>query len=123
MAKLTDKQRRDLATAQRKIHELQPGEKMARITVKVSGARLDCLVPGCPFWIIVPQAQRTIMEAELKDHYKDHRKHHHMEYQGRTIFEFALDKDYPREPADKDSTVREAPSPNTPIRDAGPTDT
>jgi hypothetical protein len=74
-------------------YELKPGEKMARITVKQTGARVDCLVDKCSFWVFVPAASRYVMEHELKDHYRDHRKHRHAEYAGRTLFEYVLGED------------------------------
>jgi hypothetical protein len=79
-----------------KVHELKPGEKMARIEITLDGADVSCLVPGCPFWLHVPIASRTVMEHELKDYYRDHRKHRHVEYQGRTLFEYVLSPDWPK---------------------------
>jgi hypothetical protein len=85
-----------LGTPGLKVYELKPGEKMARITLSVGGAQVKCLVPGCEFWLHVPIASRTVMEHELKDYYRDHRRHRHIEYHGRTLYEFVLSEDWPR---------------------------
>jgi hypothetical protein len=86
-----------LAAAGIKVHELKPGEKMGRITVDVTGANIKCLVPGCGFYLSVPIASRSVMEHELKDYYRDHRRHRHTEYAGRTLFDFVLGPDWPTE--------------------------
>lgn len=82
-----------------KPYELKTGEKMARITVGLLGTEVRCLVPGCGFWISVPIAARSVMEHEVKDYYRDHRRHRHAEYVGRTLFDFVLSKDWPTEGA------------------------
>jgi hypothetical protein len=80
-----------------KLYELKPGEKMGRITVSPLGTEVRCLVPGCGFWISVPIAPRSVMEREVKDYYSDHRRHRHAEYVGRTLYEFVLSPDWPRQ--------------------------
>jgi hypothetical protein len=79
-----------------KVHELKPGEKMARITISPQWSKVECLVPGCEFWLHVQIASRTVMEHELKDYYRDHRKHRHIEYHGRTCYDFVLSEDWPK---------------------------
>ena len=69
---------------------------MGRITLDVTGATLDCLVPGCTFTIKVSPASRAVMEHELKEYFRDHRTHRHAEYYGRSLFEFILGEGWPR---------------------------
>jgi len=87
---------KQLGEAVKDVHYIKPGEKLARITIKASGARLDCLIDHCSFWVGVPQASRAVMEHELKQFFRDHRSHRHFEYEGRSVFEFVLDQEWPR---------------------------
>lgn len=72
------------------MHEIAPGEKMARLTISPERAVVRCLVLRCEFIAVSTGASRRVMEREVKGDYRAHRRLKHREYLGPTQFEYAL---------------------------------
>jgi hypothetical protein len=72
------------------VRELGKDEKIARILLDRDKGHLWCLAPDCSFYITVPSAPVHVMRAELKDFFRDHRKHRHPHFLGPTRYDEQL---------------------------------